>query len=62
MNYQNADPQPDKYLQPDGSITTSDGTQVSPPSAAGAMRYQQADPIVNKYLQPDGSITTRERP
>jgi hypothetical protein len=56
--YPNADPIANKYLQPDGSIATADGTQVSPPSAEGAQKYLQSDAIANKWLQPDGSITT----
>jgi hypothetical protein len=56
--YANADPIPDKYLQPDGSISTLDGTPISPANAEGAQRWLQADPIVNKWLNPDGTISS----
>jgi formylmethanofuran:tetrahydromethanopterin formyltransferase len=56
--YENADPIANKYLQADGSITTFDGTVISPASEAGAQRYLQADAIPNKWLNPDGSIST----
>jgi hypothetical protein len=66
LNYENADPIPNKTLNPDGSISTLDGTLVSPANAEGAQRWLLADPIPNKWLNPDGTITstptTKEAP
>jgi hypothetical protein len=56
--YESFAPYPDKWLQPDGSITTHDGTVVETASAEGAESYKSYTPIPNKVLLPDGSIGT----
>lgn len=58
MIYALCDPIPNKYLQPDGSITTLDGTRVAPADPTRAQQYLQSDPIVNKCVNPDGTIGT----
>jgi len=58
QRYLQSDPIPHKYLQPDGSITSGDGTVIYPATAEGAQRWLQADPIPNKWLNPDGSISS----
>jgi hypothetical protein len=56
--YPSFTPFPDKWLQPDGSITTHDGTIIEPPSDAGAEAYKSFSPLPNKTILPDGSIGT----
>jgi hypothetical protein len=56
--YSSYTPFPDKWLQPDGSITTHDGTVVEAPSPEGAEAYKAFSPIPNKTLLPDGTIGT----
>jgi hypothetical protein len=51
-------PHPDKWLQPDGSITTHDGTVVEPPNTPGAELYKSYAPQPNKTILPDGTIGT----
>lgn len=54
--YTNSIPIPDKYLMPDGSITTWSGETVSGPDANRASIYIRAPYQIAKWLLPDGSI------
>jgi len=56
--YELGGPRANKYLQPDGSITTKSGTVILPPDLERAKKYELAGARVNKWLMPDGSITT----
>ena len=56
--YESYSPSINGLLNPDGSITTLDGTVVSPASEEGAQRYRQSAPQVNKFINPDGSLNT----
>jgi hypothetical protein len=59
MNYDNASPIPNKWLQPDGSITTFDGTIViQAANQPGVNYYNAQSPIPNKTLNPNNSVTT----
>ena len=55
-DYNNVPPMPNKYLMPDGSITTWDGVVVSPPDSGRAQKYNQSQWQIAKWLMPDGSI------
>jgi hypothetical protein len=57
ITYDTASPIADKKLEPDGSMRTSDGTEVAPANTEWAQRYIQASPIADKWLNPDGTIT-----
>jgi hypothetical protein len=56
--YESFMPYPDKWLQPDGSITTRDGTVIVGANESGAAMYDSFAPIPNKTILPDGSIGT----
>lgn len=56
MGYDNYPVMPNKFLTPDGSITTFSGVEVAPADADRADRYRQLDVIAMKFLLPDGSI------
>jgi hypothetical protein len=55
--YSSYAPHPNKFLQPDGSITTSDGTVIEEGSAVGQQAYNAMSPLPNKVINPDGSIS-----
>lgn len=57
MSYINEIPIANKLLNPDGSITTLDGTTLYPADEQRAVLWEQAAYIPNKALNPDGSIT-----
>ena len=57
MSYSSEPATPNKYLNPDGSITTRDGTVVASANAAGVVAYQQASCVADTVLNPDGTIT-----
>jgi hypothetical protein len=56
--YDSAAPSKNGLLNPDGSITTFDGTPVRNATAAGVELYEDTSPMANKFLNPDGSIKT----
>jgi hypothetical protein len=56
--YESFMPYPDKWLQPDGSITTRDGTVIVGANESGAAMYDSFAPLPNKSLNPDGTIGT----
>lgn len=56
--YDNYPPMANKYLMPDGSITTWDGVEVSSANATRANTYKQQQWQVAKWLMPDGSLVS----
>lgn len=49
---------PNKWLNPDGSITDSKGNVISPPSESMMQVYNNSRAIVNKFTDADGTIKT----
>lgn len=58
MGYGDYTPMADKFLLPDGSITTFDNVEVLPADAARATLYTRRAAAAAKWLLPDGSITS----
>jgi hypothetical protein len=56
-DYNNYSPFANKILNPDGSVSTFDGSAVLPADAKRAEQYKNAAPIVNKVLNPDGGVS-----
>lgn len=58
MGYGDYTPMADKFLLPDGSITTFDNVEVLPADVARATLYTKRAAAAAKWLLPDGSITS----
>ena len=52
---------PNKWLNPDGSITDSQGNIISPATEAMASVYKVSKSIVNKFIDIDGETKTYEQ-
>lgn len=52
---------PNKWLNPDGSITDGQGNIISPASEANAIVYKNSKSIVNKFVDVDGETKTFEQ-
>lgn len=52
---------PNKWLNPDGSITDSQGNIISPATTTMAAVYKTSKSIVNKFIDVDGEIKTYEQ-
>ena len=50
---------PNKWLNPDGSITDGQGNIITPGSALMADIYKHSKAQVNKYIDTDGEIKTQ---
>ena len=57
MDYETFSPTADKWLQPDGSVTTSAGALILPADPDRAAEYDSRMPRAAKWLMPDGSVT-----
>ena len=58
MNYDEMSATADKWLKPDGSVTTMAGDIILPASPARAETYKGMSPSAAKWLLPDGSIVS----
>src|SRR5699024_3806385 len=47
---------PNKWLNPDGSITDGQGNIISPASETGKAVYKSSKSFVNKFVDTDGEI------
>ena len=56
MDYNNMPVMPDKYLLPNGSITTFAGVEWAPADEDREILYSRIDTQAAKWLMPDGSI------
>jgi len=56
MQYETMSPLADKFLNPDGSVTTASGTGVLPPDTDRAAEYVLRSPMAAKFLLPDGTV------
>lgn len=52
---------PNKWLNPDGSITDSQGNIISPATEAMANVYKVSKSLVNKFVDVDGETKTYEQ-
>lgn len=52
---------PNKWLNPDGSVTDGQGNIITPASEAGAFMYQNSKSVVNKFVDVDGQSKTYEQ-
>lgn len=52
---------PNKWLNPDGSITDGQGNIISPATATMAAVYKTSKSIVNKFMDVDGKTKTYEQ-
>ena len=50
---------PNKWLNPDGSITDGQGNIISPASEIGKAVYKSSKSLVNKFVDTDGEIKTQ---
>lgn len=52
---------PNKWLNPDGSITDGQGNIISPASETNAIVYQNSKSVINKFIDIDGQTKTFEQ-
>lgn len=52
---------PNKWLNPDGSITDNQGNIISPATTTMAAVYKTSKSIVNKFIDVDGETKTYEQ-
>ena len=52
---------PNKWLNPDGSITDGQGNIISPASEIGKVVYKSSKSFVNKFVDTDGESKTYEQ-
>ena len=52
---------PNKWLNPDGSITDSQGNIISPATTTMAAVYKTSKSLVNKFIDIDGETKTYEQ-
>lgn len=52
---------PNKWLNPDGSVTDGQGNIITPANEAGAFMYQNSKSVVNKFVDVDGQSKTYEQ-
>ena len=52
---------PNKWLNPDGSITDGQGNIISPASETGRAVYKSSKSFVNKFVDTDGESKTYEQ-
>lgn len=52
---------PNKWLNPDGSITDGQGNIITPANEANAIVYRNSKSVVNKFVDIDGETKTYEQ-
>ena len=52
---------PNKWLNPDGSITDGQGNIISPANEANAIVYKNSKSVINKFIDIDGDTKTFEQ-
>lgn len=52
---------PNKWLNPDGSITDGQGNIITPANETGALLYTNSKSVVNKVIDTDGEVKTYEQ-
>lgn len=61
ITYEMSKSLPNKWLNPDGSITDGQGNIISPASESGKAVYNSSKSIVNKFIDVDGESKTYEQ-
>lgn len=52
---------PNKWLNPDGSITDGQGNVISPANSSMTKTYENSKAIINKFVDVDGETKTYEQ-
>lgn len=52
---------PNKWLNPDGSVTDGQGNIITPANEAGAFMYRNSKSVVNKFVDINGETKTYEQ-
>lgn len=61
LTYELSKSLPNKWLNPDGSITDGQGNIITPANEANALVYKNSKSIVNKFVDIDGESKTLEQ-
>lgn len=61
LTYEMSKSLPNKWLNPDGSITDGQGNIITPASESGKAVYDSTRSLVNKFVDTDGEIKTYEQ-
>ena len=61
LSYKLSKALPNKWLNPDGSITDGQGNIIVPANASNMIVYKNSKAIVNKFVDTDGDIKTYEQ-
>lgn len=58
LTYELSTALPNKWLNPDGSITDGQGNIITPATESGKAVYETSKSLVNKFVDTDGEIKT----
>lgn len=61
LTYELSKSLPNKWLNPDGSITDGQGNIISPANDANMVVYKNSTAIINKFVDVNGEIKTYEQ-
>jgi len=61
LTYEMSKSLPNKWLNPDGSITDGQGNIIQPASESGRQVYNTSKSFVNKFVDTDGETKTYEQ-
>ena len=61
LSYELSKSLPNKWLNPDGSITDGQGNIIVPANASNMLVYKNSKAIINKFVDTDGDIKTYEQ-
>lgn len=61
LSYELSKALPNKWLNPDGSITDGQGNIITPANKSNMLVYENSKAIINKFVDTDGEIKTYEQ-
>ena len=61
LTYELSKALPNKWLNPDGSITDGQGNIITPANESNAVVYKNSKSIINKFVDVDGETKTYEQ-
>lgn len=61
LSYELSKSLPNKWLNPDGSITDGQGNIIVPANSSNMLVYKNSKAIINKFVDTDGDIKTYEQ-
>jgi hypothetical protein len=61
LSYELSKSLPNKWLNPDGSITDGQGNIIVPANSSNMLVYKNSKAIINKFVDTDGEIKTYEQ-